>query len=240
MSKNDHTKSERVERIRRMVKDDFGRISDTEDPWVILNISPDASWESVASKYERYERFYRSENFQKLGDMELTRQALDIRRAVSRAMVEIESQVGMKSSEVVDDPASQILDVDLDAFAMGDIYFRDGLTYLRLGDFDESMVCFRRSCDHDPTRGIAHAYRTYTHFRQYYNDPRVVEDARKNMAQATRLGPKDPDICVLVARFHLKLNEKELAQSAIAKVAELNPDHPKLEKLRLRLEKIDS
>lgn len=231
-------KSDRIERIRKMVNENFDRITNTEDPWEILNLESEAPWEHVAAKYERYERFYRAENFQKLGDMDLTRKALDIRRAVGRAILHIESRTD-QSSEVVEEPAT-LLDIDLDAFALGDIYFRDGLTYLRLGDFDESMSCFQRACDHDPSRGIARGYLTYTHFRQHMNDPRVIDKARKDMGQAARLAPKDPDVYVLVARFHLKLREIDEARRAIQKIGRLSPDHPKLEKLKARLARLSN
>ena len=229
-------KAQRIERIRTMVNDDFDRISGCDDPWIILNLPKLATWEEVAAKYERYERFYRAENFQKLGDMDLTRKALDIRRAVGRAIVEIESHLETASSEVHDEPAS-ILDIDVDAFALGDIYFRDGLTYLRLGDLDESIQCFQKACDYDPTRGIARGYLTYTQFRRNMYDPRVVDEARKAMSQASRLSPKDPDVFVLIARFHIKLGELDESELAVKRVEALDPKHPKLSKLRQRLER---
>ena len=74
---------DRIEKVRGIVSEDFARISSTDDPFVILNLDEDATLDDANQRYERYEKFYRAENFQRLGDMDLTRKALHIRRAIA-------------------------------------------------------------------------------------------------------------------------------------------------------------
>ena len=236
MSTSDSDKSARIERIRAIVNEDYDRIMRTDDAFVILNLTPDASHDEAMARYERYERFYRAENFQRLGDGDLTRKALDIRRAVGRAIVDVQAELGASSAENEEIDMASIPDVEPNFAALGDIYFRDGLTYVKLGDLEQGSRCFRRACDYDPTQGLALAYLAYTTFRQRMNDPDLIDEARANLAQARRMEPKNADVHVLVARFHMKLGEAEVAREAISEVQRLMPDHPKLGKLHHRLQ----
>ena len=62
--------NERIQRIRKIVYDDYNRISGATNPFDILNASHNDKLEQIEEKYERYERFYRAENFQRLGDID--------------------------------------------------------------------------------------------------------------------------------------------------------------------------
>lgn len=225
----------RIERLRSIVNEDYERISKTEDPFVVLNLDSSADWDAAAARYERYERFYRAENFQRLGDMDLTRKALDVRRAVGRSIVEIQ---GILEGNVADieEPAS-LSDLDPNSRALGDIYYRDGLTYLRLGDVDAAVDCLKRASEYDPARGIILAYLAYTTFRRRMKDPEIVAESKRSMAQAVRMEPNNADVHVLVARFYLKLQQADEALHHIKQVEELEPDHPKLDSLHKRLER---
>ncbi len=233
MTSETSDKAVRIERLRAIVNEDHSRVADCDDPWIVLNLDRDAEWEAAAARYERYERFYRAENFQKLGDQELTRKALDVRRAVGRAIVEI--QGAMESMSV--DETGALSDLDPSARAMGDIYFRDGLTYLRLGDLDSALDCLQRAKEYDPTRGLLLAYYAYTLFRRRTTDPETVGEARTSMIQAAKMDPANPDVHVLVARFFLKIREVERAVRSIEMVRSIDPDHPKLEILDQRLQR---
>lgn len=227
-------KAARLDRIRSIVNEDFDRISNTKDPFVVLNLPHHTHWEEASARYERYERFYRAENFQRLGDVDLTRKALDIRRAVGRAIVDVQGVLDalIDDSEVDSESNTGMLKLDPNSVALGDIYFRDGLTYLKLGDLDCAADCFRTGCDYDPTRGPLLAYLSYTTFRRKIHDPEVVEEQKRNLYQATRVDPRSADIWVLVARMHLKLGEHSDAEVAIEKIVAIDPANPKLEKLR--------
>ncbi len=226
-------KAARIERIRAIVTEDYERVMGTEDPYVILNLTSSSSWEEASSRYERYERFYRAENFQRLGDMDLTRKALDIRRAVGRAIVEVQSLFDSGGMSEISESTSNtgLLQVDPNAKALGDIYYEDGLTYLKLGDMDKAAECFATATDYDPTRGIVLAYRSYTSFRLRMNEPEVIADTRRNLYQASRMEPDNADILVLITRFHLKMKEKNEAEDTLKRIATMAPKHPKLKKL---------
>ncbi|MFW5966346.1 MAG: tetratricopeptide repeat protein [Persicimonas sp.] len=241
MASSEEQSGDRDEKIRAMVTEDFERISGTDDPYVILNLSSEASAEEVGSRYERYEKFYRAENFQRFGDMDLTRKALDIRRAIGRAMVAIQSDLDEANDEGSVTPASEqpeLPSVDEDCAAMGEIYFRDGLTYLKLRDLNSAEDCLERAVDYDPSRGIILAYLAYTRFKLRGNDPSVVDASRTRLMRARRMAPQDVEIHVLLARFAINTEDVELAEESLENVETLRPDHPKLEKLQQRVERI--
>lgn len=234
MTFESNDKAARLDRIRAIVNEDFERITGSADPFVVLNLPRATDWEEASARYERYERFYRAENFQRLGDVDLTRKALDIRRAVGRAIVEVQGILDSMADnpEVSTESNTGMLKVDPNSVALGDIYYRDGLTFLKLGDLEAAQECFRTGCDYDPTRGILLAYLSYTTFRRRMNEPDVVEEQRRNLYQATRVDTKNPDVWVLVARMHLKLGEHADAALAVDRVGAIDPAHPKLDKLK--------
>ncbi len=232
---------DRAEKIRSMIADDYERISATEDPFIILNLDRDITLDEVRSRYERYEKFYRAENFQRFGDMDLTRKALDIRRAIGRAMVAIQASMqesADREAAASEEQAPVLPTVDDDCAAMGDIYFRDGLTYLKLGDLNSAEECLQRAVDYDPSRGIVLAYLGYTEFKLRGTEPGVADDAQGRLERAARMDPDNAEIYVLTARFAINTKNVELAREALDVVEELRENHPKLRKLRKRLAKI--
>lgn len=238
MSKVDtqEEREERIERIQAIVEEDYQRIQDTRDPYVVLNLDSTVDFEEVRDRYERYERFYRAENFQRLGNMDLTRKALDVRRAIGRAMVQIQSKQGQGGAAPIpslnQDP--ELPDVDEDAAAMGDIYFRDGLSYLRLGDYGAAHDYFQRASDYDPSRGIILANLAYTQFKLDPTSPDVIDETGRNLRRAASMDPDNAEVFVLAARFGINTQDEEMAGSAIERIEELAPGHPRLKRLKKR------
>lgn len=240
-SEDNSAKENRVERVRGIVTEDFERISSGEDPFTILNLPRDASVDEAKERYERYEKFYRAENFQRLGDMDLTRKALHIRRALGRAMVSIQGQLSesgdtSRAESSADEPV--IPDVDDDCAALSDIYFRDGLTYLKLRDLNSAVDCLQRAVDYDPGRGDVLAYLAYATFKLRPNVPTVTEKSREQLERAARMSPNNIDIFLLRTRFGINTADVQFAEGAIEKVRKIRPDHAKLPKLQRRLESI--
>ncbi|TXD37708.1 hypothetical protein FRC98_08450 [Lujinxingia vulgaris] len=230
-------RASRLGRIQTIVHEDYERIQSTGDPYVVLNLAPGSEMEEVRSRYERYERFYRAENFQRLGDMDLTRKALDIRRAIGRAVVEIQShqQQEPPSNKPAAAPARvEVPGVDPDAAAMGDIYFRDGLTYLRLGDFNAANDVLTRAVAYDPSRGIILANLAYTRFKLDPTSREVVDETGRLLTQSMSMEPDNPEVFVLCARFAINTQNKAMIQRAIERLEKLKPDHPRLERLKRR------
>lgn len=236
-------KDTQADEIRAMIQADFERISQTRDPYRTLNLAPSADIGQVRARYERYEKFYRVDNFHRFNDPDLTRRALDIRRALSQAMVAINarqnttSDVGRSWQNL---PGISIPQPDQDCVPLGDIYFRDGLTYLKLRDLNSAEDCLQRAVDHDPSRGILVAYLSYARFKLRNNDPVVVEECRKNMRRAADMDPDNAEIFVLLTRFAINVEDLELGKEAISRVGELRAEHPKLARLHARLSKLST
>lgn len=236
-------KEERIERVRGIVSEDFARISSGDDPFTILNLSREATLEEAKERYERYEKFYRAENFQRLGDMDLTRKALHIRRAIGRAMVTIQGELVNAPSAPNSDPSKSqpvIPEVDADCAALSDIYFRDGLTYLKLRDLNSAVDCLQRAVDYDPGRGDVLAYYAYARFKLRHNDPRVTKESREQLERAARMNPHNIDIFLLRTRYGINTEDPAFARDALSAVKKIRPEHPKIPKLERRLARIEA
>ncbi|AWV89622.1 tetratricopeptide repeat protein [Bradymonas sediminis] len=233
--------NERAAEIRAMVEADFERISQTRDPYGVMNLAPNCDIQLVRERFERYERFYRVENFRRFDDPELTVRAQEIRSALSRAMVAIN---GRENAMVDARRASQNLPGfvvpahDDDCVHLGDIYFRDGLTYLRLGDLNAAEDCLHRAVDHDPTRGILLAYLHYARYKLRNNDPLVVEACEENLRRAASMEPDNVEVFIILMRFGLNIEDPEFALEALTRIEALSPEHPKLSKLRERFARL--
>lgn len=232
-------RASRISRIQAIVQEDFERIQLATDPFVVLNLAPDATVAEVRDRYERYERFYLAENFQRLGDMELTRRALHIRRAIGQAMAKISTRFTQAEQTPLPEwsnntPAKPTPMVGADSAAMGDIYYRDGLTYLYLGDFAAACDHLQRSCDYDPSRGVVQAQLAYTRFKMDPMNQQIVEQCGETLRRAATLDPNHPEVFALLARFGINTRDKGLARSALKRLERLRPDHPRLRSLQKR------
>ncbi len=245
------TRAERIKRIQSIVEKDYNRIQATDNPYEVLNLSDEATPEQIQDRYERYERFYRAENFKRLGNMDLTRKALDVRRSIGRAMVDIRSQTQQPASRsqrptpvAVDEshhvpspispPANQQPEVDADAAALGDIYFRDGLSYLSIGDLDNACQYFQTACEYDPTRGVILAHLAYTRFKRTPTHDKTVEKTRRQLDRAAKMSPRNAEVLALVARFAINTREIDRAREAIERMECIDPSHPLIGRLKKR------
>ena len=238
-------RQQRLARVKEIVDEDFERVAMAASPHDILGVAEHDPLHHINERFERYERFYRAENFQRLGDLELTRKALEIRRAMGRAIVDIRRQVQQRAprEEVkrrvgglgtpVPEGATE------DERALGDIYLRDGITYLHLGDIITANHCFERAALYDNTRAITMAYLGYVTYKRYLYDPRAVQEARSLLDRAAELDPMDPEVFVLRGRFFARLRDPEALEDAVEHVRHLDPVHPLLDKLERKLQSLD-
>ncbi len=243
-------KNARVERIREIVMEDFERVNSSRDPYDILNVAVGESIQQIEERYQRYERFYRAENFQRLGDIDLTRKALDIRRSLGKAIVEVRKLggrvqrnssmnnaypigVGGARSTGASKPYNPLLDNDYKA--LGQIYLRDGMTFLQIGDLAESTALLRRSLDYNSSSGVTLAYLGYVMHKHRPFDAQILAEAREYLEQAVQLAPNDPDVYILRGRFFAKQHEAHNLQQCIDAIERINPAHPMLDRLQKKL-----
>lgn len=220
----------RAEKVRTVVENDHERIMDADDPWTVLGLGEGASAEEVNAEFERYEQFYRAENFKRFDDKDLTRKALEIRKLVSRAVVELQARNQKGGPSAKSSPS--LRSIDPDAHALADIYFRDGISWMKLDDLEAAIDCFQRSMDLDPSSGVTLAYHAYARFRQAPNDGDVVRECRESFRTAAIIEPDDPQVHVLKSRFALQTHNPEMARKGIERVRALEPTHPAIGELR--------
>lgn len=232
-------KDARIERIRSIVQDDFNRIQEASSPYQVLNVSSSEAVDEIEERYQRYERFYRAENFQRLGDIDLTRKALDIRRAIGRAIVDVRKRGPRSESE----SSSSLHDASLfahddDRHALSQIYLRDGLTYLQLGDLNEAGSFLSLAVEYGPQCALGMAYLGYvTHKRRSF-DQDAVKEARRLLDRAVELSPEETDIHVLRGRFFAKQRNTEMLSTTIEEIERIDPAHPTLDRLQRKLHKL--
>lgn len=231
---------EEIEQVREIVEKDYRRIQQADDPWTILNLSPEDDPQKVTERYERYEQFYRVENFKRFNDKELTRKALEIRKMISRAVIDMQAKrsgaTGGIDRDIPGDSTDFPSAVGPDAAALADIYFRDGITYLRLDDLESALRCFQRSLDHDPGAGETLAYHAYALFQKSPDDDNVLEECRESLRTAAMIESENPQIRLLLTRFGIEAGELDLAQSALDDVQRISPRHPDIPDLQQRID----
>lgn len=230
-------KSARLERIREIVMEDYQRIMQAATPFQILNVFETDSLEVVEGRFDKYERFYRAENFQRLGDIELTRKALDIRRALGRAIEQLRAvpQYRDKRDHQKITHDDSLFPFDENKAALGDIYFRDAMTFIQLGDLDEAYMFLKRSVDLDQRRALALAYLGYLTFKRRAFIANALDQARVLLDRAAAMDPEDCDIFVLRGRYFARLGELDALKQTINHIEALDPTHPMLDKLQKKV-----
>jgi len=229
--------SDKLERIRNIVQDDYTRIVSAKSPFEILNVSDGESLAHIEERYDRLEKFYRAENFQRLGDLDLTRRALDIRRAIGRAINELRKRghrVGAARSSAEEHDASLFMP-DGDRYALGEIYLRDGMTFLQLGDLTEACSLLGRAVEYNSEHGIALAYLGYVTHKSRPYDSHTVTRALGYLDRAAEIAPNEPDIFVLRGRFFAKQQDVVGLRATIKHIEQINPAHPMLDRLQRKL-----
>lgn len=218
------------DQIRRIVEQDYRRIDGADDPWTALGLDEGADPSEINKKFRQYEQFYRVQNFERFEDNELTRKALEIRKTLSRAVVEVQ---GFSDEGPAANVEPNLLEsVDAENAAMAEIYFRDGITWLKLESLDHAVDCFQRSMKHDPGRGVTLAYHAYAKYRRSPDDEDVRTQCRESFRTAAIIEPKNPDVHVLKTRFGVNIGQPEMVREGLEKVRALNPDHPAVGELR--------
>lgn len=233
-------KTARLERIREIVMEDYLRITQANTPFQILNVIESDAMEMIEGRFEKYERFYRAENFQRLGDIELTRKALDIRRALGRAIEQIRTMPLFRQTQqnraITHDDS--LFPFDDNKAALADIYFRDAMTYIQLGDLDEAYSFLKRSVDLDQRRALSLAYLGYLTFKRRAFVHNALETARNLLDRAASMDPEDCDIFVLRGRYFARLGELEPLERTIEHIEALDPTHPMLDKLQKKVHQL--
>ena len=241
-SQKSNDRQSRFEKIQEIVLEDLTRIQQASTPFVILNSKEYEPIELIEERYEKYERFYRPENFQRLGDIDLTQKALGIRRKLGHAIEEIRRIVQQRSTN--ENPAVSSgyasLFVSDDDRAMGSLYFRDALAYIQLGDLNEAYTLLQSAISYDQTSGLAKAYLGYMTFKRRAYVDNAIEQARALLAEAASLSPEDCDVFVLRGRFFARMGDLEDLMKTISQIEQLEPAHPMLDRLQRKANQLNS
>ncbi|OIP37717.1 MAG: hypothetical protein AUK47_13085 [Deltaproteobacteria bacterium CG2_30_63_29] len=226
----DKRSDEQLRRIYDVVLRDYRRVLDRTSPFEVLRVSSNDNLDVIRRRYERFERFYRPENFQRLGDSKLYQLAIEIRQALARAMAEIEA--GVSSSPGISNMNANVsFGRGLSWFEpetsdpLAQIFFNDGLTYLRISDFEESASHFQRSIELEPQNGMFKTYLVWTAFLKGDRTQQAAETARRDLEELLLAYPEEDTVYHFLAHIHREEGNLELAVSFYRKAAEINPDN---------------
>jgi DNA-binding response OmpR family regulator len=222
---------DQLRRIYDVVLRDFRRIQEVSNPYEALCVSRTEPVDVIRRRYERFERFYRPENFQRIGDSKLYSLAVEIRQALARAMAEIENSSALSglgerpSTGVSFGPTSSWFEPPSNNHPLAQILFNDGLTYLRLGDFLEADLHFRRAVDEAGANGMFDAYIVWTAYLKANRSVDAAGTARLALEKLVERYPGEDTAYHFLAHIHRELGHLEHAVSYYRKAAELNPEN---------------
>jgi len=159
-----------LKRIYEVVLNDYRRVLAPATPYQVLRVSESDAIDFIRRRYEQFERFYRPDNFSRLGDAKLYQLAVEIRQALARALAEIEAaQLGEAGARGVGpgersfDSGRSYVPVAPDSDdPLAQIFFNDGLTYLRVTAFREAKHHFGRAFELMPHQATFRALSFWT------------------------------------------------------------------------------
>ncbi|MBN1945415.1 MAG: tetratricopeptide repeat protein [Bradymonadales bacterium] len=136
----------KFERIRQIVAEDRTRVDRATSPHAILGLADGASDAEVNARYQRYCRFYKPENFERIGDTDLLKDAQSLleafRKAASDILGEVPSQLPAPLQGI---PLVSEVQARQEETILAEVFFDDSMTYLKVGDFKEAQEHLRRS-----------------------------------------------------------------------------------------------
>ena len=216
-------------RIYDVVLRDFRRVLDRSSPYEALRVSRNDPLDVIRRRYERFERFYRPENFQRLGDSKLYRLAVEIRQALARSMAEIEAEQynsGLSNSKL-DSNFGNVswLESHSTKDPLANIFFNDGLTYLRIAEFGEAEQHFKRAAKLEKGNAMYRAYILWTLFLAEDRSQEAAQRTREKLEQLISHNPNEDTPYHFLAHIHREEGNLEKAVAYYRKAAELNPDN---------------
>jgi tetratricopeptide (TPR) repeat protein len=215
-----------------MVLKDYRRVIEATNPYDILRVTRHEAISLIRRRYEQFERFYRLDNFSRLGDDKLYKLAIEIRQAMARAMVEIEASAALgrapgddvnsgfskqtwsavEGASHVDDPLAQI-------------FFSDGLTYLRISDYPEAVAHFQRAIERVPNKASVKTHLIWAEFLRDGRSRESAKAAKQSLEGMLSQHPNEDSIYQFLAHISREEGDLDRAVTYYRKAAELNPNN---------------
>ena len=183
----------KFERIRQMVEEDQGRIVRAKSPYQVLGLAEGSGTTEVTARFQRFSRFYRPENFERIGDDELVSTARELLAAFRNAATEILGKAPAEIPLSQDRKSSPSVSrkISADEQVLADVFFDDGSTYLKLGDIGGALAQFNRSTKLAPDNPRYLAYAGWCTYQANRDNPTGVSEAKQTLLSVLKLDSRN-------------------------------------------------
>ncbi len=217
--------SRKFDRIRLMVEEDQGRVARARSPYQVLGLAERSGRAEVTARFQRFSRFYRPQNFERIGDDELVAKARELLAAFRNAATEV---LGTAPAEL---PASaadrrtlgaESQGISPDAKVLAEVFFEDGSTYLKLGDVQEALTHFARSTElvRDNPRYLA--YEGWCTYQAGRESPSKVAEAKQTLLSVLKLDSRNDRALYFLGCLYEDAGRLDRATDCWKKAVKLN------------------
>ena len=183
----------KFERIRQMVEEDQSRVTRSRSPYQMLGLAEGSGTTEVTARFQRFSRFYRPENFERIGDDELVATARELLAAFRNAATEIlgkaPAELPLSQDRKSNPSVSQKISADEQVLA--EVFFDDGSTYLKLGDVQGALAHFKRSTRLVPDSARYLAYTGWCTYQADKKNPTGVSEAKQTLLSVLKLDSRN-------------------------------------------------
>ncbi len=180
-------------RIRQMVKEDHARVARASNAYAVLGLAEGSGTAEVTARFQRFCRFYRPENFERIGDEELLGTVRELLAAFRNAATEVLGKVPMELPMSQDKRKTQTTGraTSEDEKVLAEVFFADGSTYLKLKDLKEAVAHFKRCTTLVPDNPKYLAYDGWATYKAGKDDAAKVAQAKQTLLSVLKLDSRN-------------------------------------------------
>ncbi|MCA9564943.1 MAG: tetratricopeptide repeat protein, partial [Myxococcales bacterium] len=220
---NESDGGRKFERIRMMVKADKTRVERAKTAFQVLGLADGSGTAEVTARFQRFSRFYRPQNFERIGDDELVETARELMAAFRNAATEI---LGKAPQAIGASPEKRVISSSSGPSesekALAEVFFDDGSTYLKIEDLVEALAHFRRSNELVPKNPRFLSYLGWVTYKAGQTDQARVAEAKQTLLSALKLDARNDRALYFLGCVYEETGNLDRAIDCWKKAAKLN------------------
>lgn len=214
----------KFERIRLMVEEDQARVARARNAFQVLGLSGGAGRAEVTARFQRFSRFYRPENFERIGDEELIATSRELMAAFRNAATEVlgKAPAELPFSGERRSGKSSARSPSVDDQVLAEVFFDDGNTYLKLGDNHEALSHFKRSTGLVPNSPKFLAYTGWCIYLVDKKNAKRVAEAKQTLLSVLKLDSRNDRALYFLGCLYEDAGRADRAVDCWKKAVKLN------------------